>query len=170
MFGYCVCTCEYVVEPYMDLASYFFPELPGEGSLEGAWGVAITLLHCVQVVHSLGSGECSLRDVRNFHICSYASVILILLRYVGLATASCIILMSGIGVMSSMVLALWLHVLITVHCRWDNSTVPGLPIQRSYSTHSLTMILTFNSILFWPVKAVGNRITIGIYNMSCTPQ
>ena len=67
MFGYCVRTCEYVVEPYVDLASYFFPELPGEGSLEGAWGVAIALLHCVRVVCSLGSGERSSRDVRNFY-------------------------------------------------------------------------------------------------------
>ena len=55
-------------------------------------------------------------------------------------------------------------------CRQDNSTVPSLPIQHSYGTHSHTMILTFNSILFWPVKAVGNRITIGTYNMSHTPQ
>ena len=57
----------------------------------------------------------------------------------------------------------------SVRCRRDNSTVPGPPIQRSYGTHSLTTILTFNSILFWPVKAVGNRITIGTYNMSRTP-
>ena len=55
-------------------------------------------------------------------------------------------------------------------CRRDNSTVPGLPIQRSYGTHSHTTFPTLNSILFWPVKAVGNRITIGICNMSHTPQ
>ena len=55
-------------------------------------------------------------------------------------------------------------------CRWDNSTVPGPPIQRSYGTHSHTTFPTLNSILFWPVKAMGNRITIGTYNMSSTPQ
>ena len=54
-------------------------------------------------------------------------------------------------------------------CRRDNSTVPGLPIQRSYGTHSHTTFPTLDSILFWPVKAVGNRITIGICNMSRTP-
>ena len=58
----------------------------------------------------------------------------------------------------------------SLRCRWDNSTVPGPPIQCSYGTHSHTTILTFNSILFLPVKAVGNIITIGICNMSCTPQ
>ena len=55
------------------------------------------------------------------------------------------------------------------HCRQDNSTVPGLPIQRSYGTHSHTTFPTLNSTLFWPVKAVGNIITMGIYNMSIPP-
>ena len=40
-------------------------------------------------------------------------------------------------------------------CRWDNSTVPSPPIQRSYGTHSHTTFPTLNSISFWPVKAVG---------------